>query len=251
MKNTTALLSIGAMFAASAAHAAIISISDTSLVPDGTNAQQVDQTQINVLNDGGADVLPNVNGTVVFYVTTVTFGENSDAHFISRFNATGGQNRLGIEVQDTGLIQFVSSGDPGRTNVNLGTDLAGETLTFIIKQHYDSSNDSLRATLNTGDDTLMNVWVNPDINDVEGSGLSAGDMHTLWNSHTYRFFTQTIQNQSTPGTAGTSTISDTVILTGSDATFANALFYAGVVPEPSALALTGLGGLLLLRRHRK
>jgi hypothetical protein len=166
------------------------------------------------------------------------------------FNATGGQNRLGIEVQDNGLVQFVSTGDPGRTNVNLAQDMAGQTITLLVKQHYNTTNDSLRATNGTSDDTLMTAWINPDINDVEGSGLIAGDMHTLWNSRQYRFFTQTIQNQGTPGTAGSSQIFSTVILTGTDATFANALDIA-IVPEPSTTALLGLGGLALILRRRR
>lgn len=48
-----------------------------------------------------------------------------------------------------------------------------------------------------------------------------------------------------PGTSGDSSISTTVILTGSDATFANALALA--VPEPSTALLGGLGLLALLR----
>jgi|GEM_PF-514499 len=217
-----------------------IDISDISLTPDSTNATQVLQTDISIPN--GGNVLPNVNGTVVYAVTTYTFGAGSESHFISRFNAINGATRLGIEVQDTGLIQFASTNDPGRTNVNLAQDMAGTTVTLLIKQHYDTSNDSLRATLGTSDDTLMTVWVNPDNSDVEGSGLTAGDMHTLWNSATYKFFTQTIENQSTPGTAGNSFITNTVILTGADATFANAnaLALATGATPPTGIVDSGI-----------
>ena len=257
-KAAASCLVLALATATSVSDAAIINISNTSLEPDGTNAVQADQTQINTLNDGGADLLPNSNGNPpVYLITTFTFGADSNAHFTTRFNATGGQNRLGVRVQDNGLVDFVSSGDPGRTSFNIATDngdtsstgyLAGQTVTLLIKQQFDTSFDSLRATLGTGDDTLMSVWINPDLTDVEGSGITAGDMHTLWNSNTYRFFTQTIENQSTPGSAGDSLITNTVILTGSDATFANALALA--VPEPSSAILGGLGMLALLRRRR-
>jgi hypothetical protein len=221
------------------AQGAEINIPAISLTPDGTNATEVLRTQINVLNTGGADVLPATNGTVVYFVSTYTFGAGSDAHFISRFNATGGQDRLGIEIQDNGMIQFVSTNDPGRTSVNLARDMAGQTITLLVKQHYNSSNDSLRTTFGTSDDTLMTVWVNPDNSDVEGSGLTAGDMHTLWNSATYRYFTQTIQNQSTPGTAGASSITNTKILTGTDANWANALALATGGTPPTGIVNAG------------
>lgn len=247
-KSLLTTLAAATALAAATTQAAVININNTSLTPDGTTASQVDQTQINLLNDGGADVLPKVTGEVVYLVTTYTFGTGSDVHFTSRFNATGGQNRLGVEVQDTGFIQFVSSGDTTRTSVNLATDLAGTTTTLLIKQSYDLNNNITYGKAGNDDDNIMNVWVNPTASSVEGSGLSAGDMSTIWNSSVYRFFTQTIANQSTPATAGDSFITNTTILTGADATWANALAIA--IPEPSVALLGGLGLLGLLRRRR-
>jgi len=173
--------------------------------------------------------------------------------------------RVGIEVQDTGLVQTISTGDgilqavspttPKRTTVNLAQDMAGQTITLLAKLQYDATlsatydaRTTLNGALSTSDDTLMNVWINPDGTDVEGSGLTAGDMYALWNSAGFNWFRQTIQNQSTPGTAGTSSIIDTTVLTGSDATFANALALA--VPEPSTALLGGLGLLAFMRRRR-
>lgn len=246
-KIVLALAVIAMATVTGSAHAAVIYISDISLTPDGTAATQELRTDIATPN--GGNVLPS--GTLthdVYTVTTYTFGAGSDAHFTSRFNATGTQPRLGVEVQDTGLIQFVSSGDTTRTSVNLAQDMAGQTLTLIIKQNYDPTNNVTYGKANAADDTLMNVWVNPDGSSTEGSGLSAGDMSTIWNSATYGFYTHTIANQSTPGTAGDSLITNTVILTGDDATFANA--YA-LVPEPATMGLLAIGGLALLRRRRK
>jgi hypothetical protein len=70
-----------------------------------------------------------------------------------------------------------------------------------------------------------------------------------WNSSQFFLLRQRIDNNFTPGTAGNTSILNTKVLTGSDATFANALALA-TIPEPSAALLGGLGALLLLRRRR-
>jgi len=70
-----------------------------------------------------------------------------------------------------------------------------------------------------------------------------------WNSSGFETFRQRIANNSTPDTAGDSSILNTTIFTGTDATFANALA-AATIPEPSTALLGGLGLLALLRRRR-
>jgi hypothetical protein len=238
----------GTLLVPASAHAAVINLPNYSLTPDGQNLTTTFQnTNVNVLN-GNTSVLPASGTPVVYFVTSFTFGLGSDAHMQAQFyvNQTSAP-RLGIEVQDTGLVSIIGTGTPLPT-VNLAQDMAGQTITLLAKLQFDANNSVTYSQSNPSNDTVMNVWVNPTLSDVEGSGLSAGDMSTIWNSAGFNWFRQTIQNQLTPGTAGDSTISNTTILTGSDATFANALAIA--VPEPSAALLGGLGALAFLRRRR-
>lgn len=234
-----------------AANATVIGINDFSFTPNGSTTAALQNTNVNTLN--GGTVLPASGTPVVYLVTTYTFGAGSDAHLQTQFfvNETTAP-RLGIEIQDTGLVQFLGTGDTTRTNFNFAQDMAGRTVTLLAKLSYDSTNNVTFGKANAADDTLMNVWINPDGTDVEGSGLTAGDMSTIWNSAGFNWFRQVIQNQSTPSTAGPSFITDTVILTGADATFANALRIAAppTIPEPASLMLCTVAGLAMLRRRR-
>lgn len=231
------------------ASAAVISIPSNHYGPDGTNNSNYMQTDIATPN--GGNVLPTGPTTrVAYFITAFSFGTGSDAHLEANFRATGGQPRVGVRVQDTGQVTFIGTGDGTRTSFNFNQDMAGQTVTLLVKAYYDQTNNVTYGKANASDDTLFNVWINPTIASVEGSGQSAGDMQTVWNSATFGFFGTNIQNQNTPSTAGASQIHSTVILTGSDATFANALDLA-VVPEPSTTALLGLGGLALILRRRK
>jgi len=249
------------------AGAAIINLNNYTLTPDGQNLTTTFQhTEIATLN-GGTNVLPNSGTPVVYLVTSLIFGASSDAHLQVQFSTSSTTaNRIGIEVQDTGLISSLGTGDgvlqaissttPKRTSVNLAQDVAGQTITLLIKLQYDSTfsatydaRTSFNGSQSTSDDTLMNVWINPTGSDVEGSGLTAGDMYALWNSASFSYIRQNIQNQLTPGTAGDSSITNTRIFTGADATWANALAFA-TIPEPSAALLGSLGILLLFRRRR-
>lgn len=241
---------VTAAIAGSSASAALINLSDYSLAPNGLNeATTFQNTNINTPN--GGTVLPASGTPVVFVVTTFTFGTASDAHLQFQFyvNETSAP-RLGLEIQDTGLVQFIGTNDSTRTNFNFAQDMAGQTVTLMAKLSYDATNNVTYGKSNASDDTIMNVWINPDGSDVEGApnSLAAGDMSTIWNSAGFNWFRQIIQNQSTPGTSGNSSITNTTILTGSDATFANAVALA--IPEPSVALLGGLGMLGLLRRRR-
>jgi hypothetical protein len=208
-----------------------INVPDHSFAPDGSTTSAYQQTDIATPN--GGNVLPTgASSHVAYFVTTFTFGENSDAHLQANFRATGGQARVGVEVNDDGLVQFIGTGDTTRTTFNLSQNMAGRSVVLLVKAHYDPNHNVIYGKSNAADDTLFNAWVNPTGSSVEGSGQSAGDMQTVWNSATFGFFGQTIQNQSTLGTAGTSLITDTVVLTGADATFANALALATGGPPP-------------------
>lgn len=231
---------------AMSASAAVIGITDYSLAPNGLNEATTFQS-----TNLGSNIYSGVNGQVIYVVSTFTFGTASDAHLQWQFSTSAGSaNRLGVEVQDTGLVQFLGTADTTRTNFNTNQDMAGQTITLVAKFSFNTNNNVTYGKGNASDDTIMNLWINPDNTDVEGGAndLAAGDMSTIWNSTGFAHFRQTIQNQLTPGTSGTSTIGDTTILTGTDATFANAMNIA--IPEPSSALLGGIGLLALLRRRR-
>ena len=215
-----------------------IYISDLTQTPT-TTAGPV-STNIQTLN-GGAVVNPQSNGppaSLSYFVTTFTFGSESQAHIEAFFEATGGQDRMGVRVHDTGLVEVMNSSDPGRTTFSIGGGggagfMAGESVTLIVRSYWNSTNDGLRSTLGTSDDMLVNVWVNPTGSATETAVapgdtnmLNDGDLHSLWNSVNYGFLALEIENQGTPGTGGQNSITNTKLLTGSDATFANALALA-------------------------
>jgi hypothetical protein len=245
-KLSSVALLIGSVITA---QSAIIGISDYSLTPDGSTTTGTQDTDIETPN-GGSRVLDTGVTKTVYLVTIFNFGASSDAHITGQFyaNVPPSAGRLGIEVQDSGLVRII--GTSPLPSFDLATDLAGQTVTLLAKLNYDPTNDVTYSQSNTSNDTIMNVWVNPTTSSLEGSGLAAGDLSTVWNSAAFRHFRQAIANQSTPGTSGDSSITDTVILTGADATWANALS-AATVPEPSTTALLGLGGLALILRRRK
>lgn len=252
-------LAAATAIAATTAHAATISVPDLTQTPTADATQTTDIAALN----GGVVVNPQTTDPVSlsYYVTTFSFGTGSTAHLQTFFEFSGGQDRLGVEVQDSGLVQIAKSGDPGRTNTTISGGgaagfMAGQAVTLLVRSYWDSTNDGLRATLGTGDDMLMNIWVNPTSSSTEtavtpgdANMLNDGDLHTLWNSDRYTFLRQQIFNNGTAGGAGDNSIINTTVFTGSDATFANALA-AATIPEPSTAFLGALGALALLRRRR-
>jgi hypothetical protein len=229
----TRIAMLGVLAAALPSQAVEIDVPDYSLVPDGQNLTTTFQNT-NVNTPNGGTVLPNSGTPVVYVVSTFTFGAASDAHLQWQFsvNETSAL-RLGVEIQDTGLVQFLGTGDSTRTSFNFNQDMAGQAVTLLAKLSYDANNNVTYGKSNAADDTIMNVWINPTNADVEGSGLSAGDMSTIWNSAGFNWFRQVIQNQLTPGTSGASSITNTTILTGGNATFSNALALATGEPPPT------------------
>ncbi|MEO0475046.1 MAG: PEP-CTERM sorting domain-containing protein [Planctomycetota bacterium] len=270
--HCTAALITTAALSAGTSDAAQISLAGASLTPDDTNAIETTFSDINTPN-GGSSVLGNPD--TVYLITTFSWGLGSDAHMTARFNfdapgASNDRGRAGISAEDTGVFSWAGTGAnvldyptnsiSSRTNFDLAQDMAGQTVTILVKFYREGGGAGDISTLynirngnngnpSNGSDVLMNAWINLDANDVEGSGLSAGDMYALWNIGDMNGFKEIVENRSTPSTAGDSSISNTVILTGSDATFANALLAAGV-PEPGSLALLAMGCLLIARRRR-
>jgi len=232
LRLSTALLGLAAVLPCQAAETGL---TDYSLVPDGTNLTTTFQnTNINTLN--GGTVLPASGTPVVYVVSTFTFGTSSDAHLQWQFYVNeASAGRIGVEIQDTGLVQFIGTSDSTQTNFNFAQDMAGQTVTLLAKLSYNATNNVTYGKANAADDTVMNVWINPTGSEVEGSGLSAGDLSTVWNSAGFNWFRQTIQNQNTPGTAGSSSITNTTILTGAEAIFANALALATGGNPPGAV----------------
>lgn len=254
-KTSFAASLLGIAFTVSSASAAVLTIPDYSLVPDGTNfgsdasnaSTQLQITDINALN--GGNVLPGGAANspeTIYFVTTFTWGADSDADIFLNFAVTNGADRLGVSVDHLGVVRII--GTAPLPSFALGFAPAGRSVTLLAKLHFDLTNSDTYAQTNTANDTVMNVWVNPNASAEEGSGLAAGDLSTIWNSAGFPRMEQRINNRSTPDTAGTSFITDTVILTGSDATFGNALAIA--VPEPSTALLGAFGLLALLRRRR-
>ena len=243
-----------AVIAASAAQAAVINVPDYTLVPDGStfgsdNSNTSTQLQItDVQTPNGGVVLPAGGTSTAYVVTTFTWGAGSNVHMFAHFAISNGANRLGVAADDDGI--FISFGDgnnnfatAGGNGINLAQDMAGQTVTILLEFLYDVN----RNTLNS-DDTLMNVWINPTVSSTASGGSAGGDFNVVWNSSAFTRFEQRIENQGTPGTSGASSITNTTILTGTDATWSNALAIA--IPEPSAVLLGSLGILALLRRRR-
>lgn len=254
MKNYLTTLAVMAMVAASA-QAAVIGVTDLTQTPTADATKQND-----VATPNGGVINDNVDGTLAYYVTTFVFGAESQAHMETFWELFGGQDRVGVRVQDTGRVDFTNQSDTGDTTFDIGGGggagfMAGESVTLLIRSYWHSTNDGLRGTLGTSDDVLFNVWVNPTgsatetaVSPGDTNMLNDGDLHTLWNASDFFFLTQEILNQGTPGTGGDNSITNTAVLTGADATFENALLAAGV-PEPASVALLCLGGLMVMRRR--
>lgn len=242
-------LAAAAVIAATSAHAAVLSINDYTLVPDGTQfgsnnanlpaAQESQNTNVQTLN-GGTVVLPTSGVQTVYMVSTFVFGTGSAADIYLNFSASLAQDRLGVKISNAGILNIVGRGVP-LPALDLGQNMAGQTVNILFEYLYDINRNA------SADDTLLNVWINPTGSTPPSGGLAAGNLNTVWNSSAFVLLEQRIDNNATPGTAESSSILNTTILTGTDATFANAI---ALIPEPSAALLGGLGLLALLRRRR-
>ena len=253
-----------AVLAVGTADAAVLSVPDFSLTPNSTSDSPVQTYDVNT-NNGGTIVK---NGDpVAYFVTTFTFGTDTRADLQLNFAASLGQDRLGIRVTDNGFAS--STGDGSDTSNEFDFDgagtnspgtMAGQTVTIIGKFSFDANNSVTYSQSNASNDTFATFWINPTSSAEEGSGLPdgyagvananfKGDFaSSLWNSSSFFLLEQRIFNNGTLTGSGDSAIVNTTLLTGADATFANALALA-TIPEPSTLALMGLGGLLIARRR--
>jgi len=257
--------------AAAYSQAAVISVADYTLVPDSTNygdsnANTVLQDQRTDINTANGGTIVKSTDPVAFYVTTFSFGTSTSADIYLNFTASAGQDRLGIKATVGGIFTVHGGGGSAQT-FNIGSGLAGQTVTIIGKFLFDATHSDTYGRNNASDDTIATFWINPTVSDTEGSGLPDGYLKQNgsgtvpnanftgdvagqpWNSSEYFLLRQRIDNNFTPGTAGNTSILNTKVLTGPDATFANALTLA-TIPEPSAALLGGLGMLALLRRRR-
>lgn len=242
-KKPLLLLVASIAFAASSAHAAVILLGDFSSTPDGTATTTGQSTNVQTAN-GGNTILRSANVTEQAYVvTTLNFGTSTLANIGVGFDSayTVGDtapNRMGVLVRDSGTNNFVIAGGGTQPSYSIG-NVAGTSITIIMKYDYDLNRSA------TADDTVVSYWINP-----TGSSLESTPNYVsnIWNSSAFVGLVQYIQNDSTPGTAGSSSITNTRLLTLSDATFSNALALA--IPEPSAALLGSLGILLLFRRRR-
>ncbi|QTN32334.1 hypothetical protein HZ994_08330 [Akkermansiaceae bacterium] len=245
MKKFLIPLAAATAFAGSSAQAAVINLTDLVVTPNGTTTVTGQSTNVQTAN-GGNKILRVANGTERAYVvTTFNFGTGTLANIGVGFDSafTVGDtapNRMGTLVRDSGTNNFTIAGGSTQPALSIGA-LAGTSITILMKYDYDVNRTAANA-----DDTVVSFWINP-----TGSSLeSAPDLvSNKWNSSEFIGLVQYVQNDSTPGTAGDSSITDTTLLTLTDATFANALALA-TIPEPSAALLGGLGLLALLRRRR-
>jgi hypothetical protein len=267
MKSTRIFPQLAAaLIAASSAHATILTVPDFSLTPDGTTASPLQTYDINANNPGS---IVNSTFPVAYFVTRFVFGPDTLADIQLNFAASAGQDRLGIRITDNGIANTIGDGadssidfDFDGAGVNPAGTMAGQTVTIIGKFLYDATFSATYGETNTSNDSFATFWINPTVSALEGSGLPnnygnpdvpnanfTGDFASpLWNSSSFFLLEQRIFNNSTPDGNDDSSIVNTTILTGTNATFANALALA--IPEPSAALLGGLGLLALLRRRR-
>jgi len=268
MKTTLTALSIVGLLVA-AAQANVIPVPDYSLVPDGTEygdsgSHAVFEDQRFDVNAANGGTIVNGSFPVVFLVSTFSFGEDTGADVNLNFTASLGQSRLGIQVKVNGEVRSTGDGQDSLLDYDFGSSLAGQDVTIIGKFEFDANNNVAYGRSNNSEDSFATFWINPTTASEEGSGwkLLPGNPPTdpnpnlkgdftsnLWNSSSFHLLRQRIDNNGTPETAGTTSILDTTILTGDDATFENALLAAGI-PEPASLALMGLGGLMMVKRRR-
>ncbi len=222
LRLSIALLGLAAALPCQSAE---IAIDDFSPTPDGSTTTFSQGTDVKTEN-GGVNVLAGTTD-MAYVITTFTFGTGSDAHLQAGWSTAAiptSTNRLAIRVEDTGQVTWQGSGDTSRTSFDFAQDMAGETVTLLMKFDYDVNRNTANA-----DDTLANTWVNPTNSSVEGAdlGRAAGDLSTIWNSSGFVGFAQLVYNESTPNIAGAeSSITDTTILTGADATWPRALEWA-------------------------
>ena len=243
-KPLLALLT-GAVFSSVSVHAAVISIADVTATPDGSTTRFGANYNVQAAN-GGVKILNNTAAAtdveVAYLVATFNFGTATLADIGIGFDHATPiasdltPSRMGVEARDGGVVTWFGG---VAQNTDLGSSLAGQSITLIIKYDF---NEVLRGTSTS---TVGTFWINPTTSSTEG----AGDVvSSAWNSNSFTALILYIDNESTPGTAGASSITNTTLLTGADATFANALAIA--IPEPRAALLGVIGLLALLRRRR-
>lgn len=243
-KFTLFVASLVAFICMTSAQAAVIAIGDLISTPNGTATSTGQSTNVQTAN-GGNKILRAANITEQAYVvTTFNFGTGTLANIGVGFDSayTVGDtapNRMGTLVRDSGTNNFTIAGGSTQPSISIG-NVAGTSITILMKYDYD-----VNRTAASADDTVVSFWINP-----TGSSLESAPDHVSnkWNSSEFVGLVQYIQNDSTPGTAGNSSITNTYLLTLTDATFGNALALA--IPEPSVALLGSLGVMMLLRRRR-
>jgi hypothetical protein len=247
LSHFTRVSALCALASALSANAAIISIADFTATPDGSTT--IFNQGHDVATPNGGNILTNsiAGQQFVYVLATLNFAAGTSVnmgfgfHSASTIAANAAPNRAGVSLSSAGVADITGGFASSPGTVSLGS-VVGQSVTVLLQLDYDKD----RNTSNN-DDNIASFWINP----TNADTTSSFDMTSNpYNSYNFAGFAPYIRNNGTLGTIGESSITDIKILTGSDATFANALALA-TVPEPDAAMLIGLVGFSLILRRRR
>ena len=180
-----------------------------------------------------------MSGTIWFSaLVNVPANANYGGLTINNFNASQPWNPIDTDLRVLLTPSTLEVGFNSESGTSTGTGSFSPGTHLLLGQ----------MTIAVGNDTL-NVWVDPDVNAAGGpGGLPAANF-----TSTTIDFTDSLENLGVAGSKGaalTNVEVDAIRLSDTATAFQDV---TGVVaiPEPSAFALFGLGGLALILRRRK